>query len=365
MKALVWLTCHVRGAVSGEPRAVVSIYQCVAPGDPAGGPAAGDGVQSDKDSYAGRVSIPAVVDYAPTRYRHAFLLVDAELRVAPGTIVRVSTLDAHGRDGSGRQCAERSNPLCGPIHVEGAMPGDAVVVEIRQLQVQGRSGFTAPRIAPHLLTHPGEAPGEAGVVDWVLTHEGGSVRMHPASGELVHLLVPVEPMLGCLGVAAASESAKHSIRAGVHGGNLDYQGVQAGSILMLPVSYEGGLVFLGDGHARQGDGETVGTGIEVPLDVEIRLDVLKGARLGAPRGVTPKDVFTIGTGRPLDAALRGALDELVAWLRSDTPLGEEAIAVLVGQMLAIDVANVFNPDYAVACRLPRAFLPDGFGTIGA
>lgn len=310
------------------------------------------------------MTTPEIVEFTPTRYRHAFVLAEAELRVAPGTIVRVSTLDAGGRDGSGQQCAEGGNPLCGPIHVAGAMPGDAVVVEIRQLQVQGYSGFTAPRIAPTLLTDAVDAPSEAGVVDWVLVREGDSAWMHPASGDLAHLSLPVEPMLGCLGVAAASESAERSIRAGAHGGNLDYQGVRAGATLMLPVSYEGGLVFLGDGHALQGEGETVGTGIEVPLDVEIRLDVLKGAGLGAPRGVTATEVFTIGTGRPLESALRASLDELVAWLRSDTPLGEEGIAVLVGQTLAIDVANVFNPDYAVACRLPRAVLPDGFGAIG-
>lgn len=310
------------------------------------------------------MSTPVVVDYRPRRYRHAFLAAEAELRVAPGTIVHLDTLDAQGRDGSGRKLAEAGNPLCGPIHVEGALPGDALIVEIRQLHLKGSSGFSSARIAPHLLSEAVHASDGVPLVDWALAGGGGSARMHPSTGELRRLSLPVEPMLGCLGVASASEAAERSIRAGAHGGNLDYRGVRAGSTVMFPVSYEGGLVFLGDGHARQGDGEVVGTGIEVPLAVEIRLDILKGAGLAAPRGVTPTDVFAIGTGRPLELALRVALDDLVAWLRSDTPYGAESIALLLGQTLAIDVANVFNPDYAVACRLPRALLPNGFGTSG-
>lgn len=313
-----------------------------------------------------------IVELQPRRYRHAFVEAEPEVRVTPGTIVRVATLDAQGRDGAGRQRAAAGNPLCGPIHVDGAMPGDALVVALRELRLQGRAGFSAGAIAPHLLSASTPSADGVALVDWVLVGDCDGARMAPSSGALARLALSIEPMLGCLGVAGASESAGSSIRAGPHGGNLDYRGVRAGAVVLLPVIYPGGLVYLGDGHARQGDGEAAGTGIEVPLEVEMRLDVLKGEGLAAPRGVTATDVFTIGTGRSLDAALRAALDELVAWLRAAPPseaepphqmepsLDEEAIALVVGQALAIDVANAFNPDYAVACRLPRAVLPIGF-----
>ena len=164
-------------------------------------------------------------------------------------------------------------------------------------------------------------------------------------------------MIGCFGVAPDLGQAISTATSGRYGGNMDYRGFKPGVEVMFPVSVPGALFFLGDVHAQQCDGEIVGTGIETAAEVTFTVRVLKGQKIGWPRGMNADEIFTIGNARPLDQALQHATTEMLDWLMADYGLDEVAASHVMGQAVRYDVANVFNPAYSVACRMAREHCP--------
>ena len=163
-------------------------------------------------------------------------------------------------------------------------------------------------------------------------------------------------MLGCFGVAPPRGQAISCATSGVHGGNMDYRGFREGVKVDFPVFAEGGLFHLGDGHAIQGDGEIVGTGIEVSMDVEFSLELLKDKTIGWPRAEDETFVMAVGNARPLDQAVQHATTELVALLHEDYGLDYPAASTLLGQCIRYDVGNVFDPAYTIVAKVEKALL---------
>jgi acetamidase/formamidase len=124
----------------------------------------------------------------------------------------------------------------------------------------------------------------------------------------------------------------------------------------LPVFVEGALFHLGDGHARQGDGEIVGSGIEVSFDVEFTVRVLKGKRIRWPRAEDDDFVMAVGNARPLDQALQHATTELMRLLEADYGLAYRASSALLGQCIRYDVGNVYDPAYTVVAKIEKRLL---------
>jgi acetamidase/formamidase len=137
---------------------------------------------------------------------------------------------------------------------------------------------------------------------------------------------------------------------------MDYRGFTAGVTVYFPVFAPGALIFVGDGHAVQGDGEIVGTGIETSFDVQFTVHLLKRKRIGWPRGENADYVFTVGNARPLDQAVQHATTEMLAWLEQDYGLDAVAASLLLGQCVEYDVGNVFDPAYTMVCKVPKRFL---------
>jgi acetamidase/formamidase len=162
-------------------------------------------------------------------------------------------------------------------------------------------------------------------------------------------------MIGCFGVAPAGGQALSTATSAQNGGNMDYRLFAPGTTAWFPVSVPGALFYLGDGHACQGDGEIVGTGIETSFEMEVTFRVLKRT-ITWPRGETAEDIFTIGNARPLDQALQHATTEMMRWLGEDYGLDARAASHLMGQVVRYDIGNVFNPAYTVACRVAKSWL---------
>jgi acetamidase/formamidase len=137
---------------------------------------------------------------------------------------------------------------------------------------------------------------------------------------------------------------------------MDCRGFSPGVTACFPVFEAGALIYLGDAHACQGDGEIVGTGIETSFEVEFTVRLLKGKQIGWPRGENAEDIFTVGNARPLDQALQHATTEMIQWLADDYGLDTTAASHLLGQAVRYEVANVFNPAYSVVCRLAKRWL---------
>ena len=295
--------------------------------------------------------------FEPMRFHSTLGPHEPVLHVADGDTVVALTVDAHGYNWRGEQVAARPNPQTGPFYVEGAEPGDALAVRFDRLTPIRDWGFTSSILAPDVVEprFACELPAREWI-RWRIDKASGTATQETHAGALGTFTVPLEPMVGCFGVAPAGGQAISTATSGPHGGNMDYRGFRAGVTAYLPVSVPGALFFLGDGHAAQGDGEVVGTGIETAFEMEVTLRVVKGKHINGPRGEDARSIFTIGNARPLELALQCATTEMVRWLRDDHELDLHAASLLLGQCVRYDIGNVYDPAYTVACRLQKQWL---------
>jgi acetamidase/formamidase len=274
-----------------------------------------------------------------------------------GDTVSAETVDAHGYDRHGNQPGTRPNPMTGPFHVRGAEPGDALKIRIERITMTRSSGWTFHSLAANVVD-PGAVrrlpPPEKTL--WIIDSDAAAARLAEPPPRLADFVIPLDPMIGCFGVAPALHQAWSTATSGPYGGNMDYRGFRAGAEVMFPVSAPGGLFFLGDVHAAQGDGEIVGTGIETSAEVTFTVTVVKNRRIGWPRGETREEIFTVGNARPLDQALQHATTEMLDWLIEDFGHDPVSASHLMGMAVRYDIANVFNPNYSVACRVAKSWL---------
>jgi acetamidase/formamidase len=279
------------------------------------------------------------------------------LAIADGDAVVTKTVDAWGYDARGHQVAGRGNPLTGPFYVETAEPGDTLAVYLEYLYPSRERGYTAAVVAANVVD-PDYARllPERGQADWRINLAAGTVTLVDPPTKLGALTLTLSPMLGCLGVAPRQGQALSAATSAEHGGNMDYRGLAAGATVYLPVFEPGGLLFLGDGHAVQGDGEIVGNGVEVSFDVRFTMRVLKGKSVGWPCGENEDYIFTIGNARPLDQALQHATTEMLRWLQEDRGLDGLGASILLGQCVEYDVGNVYDPAYTMVCKVPKRVL---------
>jgi acetamidase/formamidase len=308
-----------------------------------------------------------------TTYHNTFSRFHPVLKqIRPGDTVTTKTLDASGRDESGTVRATPPNPLTGPFFVEGAEPGDALIVRFAKVRMNRNWGFTSYRLGLYSLTpesieglysnkyKPGTIIKEReNVVPWDIDLARQTVRLRePASGS-IKLEFPAKPMLGCVGVAPAGDFSPTSSPAGSYGGNLDYNAIGEGATVMLPVYQPGALLFIGDGHALQADGEPTGTGIETSMDVEFAVELRKKANLSGPRAETAEHLISIGS-QPefvssMNRGLQMATTDMVNWLVSDYKLEPWAAHLLVGYQGEYDVVTVAG---SVALKIPKKYVPE-------
>ena len=295
--------------------------------------------------------------FTPTRFYNAIGTAEAALVIADGDSVITATLDAAGFDERGKQVGERPNPMTGPFFVTGAVPGDALQVRIDRMTLNRATGWTFSTLATNVVDPAAvtRLP-ERRQVEWAIDPASNTARLAEPPERLRDFVVPLAPMIGCFGVAPALGQALSTATSAQNGGNMDYRGFRPGVTVLFPVSVAGALFYLGDGHACQGDGEIVGTGIETSFEIAFTVKVLKGKRIGWPRGDNDEDIFTVGNARPLDQALQHATTEMLDWLAADYGLDGTAASHILGQAVRYDVANVFNPAYSVVCRVAKRWL---------
>lgn len=300
----------------------------------------------------------AVHRFEPSVWHNVLGTLPPALTVADGDTVITPTLDAAGADRDGVSRSHGPNPMNGPIFVAGAEPGDALCVEIIRMTPMRDRGWTSAVLAANVVdperVRSLPPPDRA---QWIIDLAAHTVRLEQPVAGLEHLVLPLEPMIGCFGVAPRLGQAFSTATSAQNGGNMDYRGFGPGTKVWFPVAVPGALFFLGDCHAIQGDGEIVGTGVETAFEVEVRLSVVKSRRLGWPRGETAEAIFTVGNARPLDQALQHATTEMLDWLTSDYGLSPVAASHLLGQVVRYEVGNVYDPAYTMVCKVEKKWLP--------
>jgi acetamidase/formamidase len=278
------------------------------------------------------------------------------LHVNPGDRIVTSTLDAHGYDAQLKKRAEKPNPMTGPFYVEGAEPGDTLTVKLETLTPNRDTGWTSSVLRPNVVEplFVRRLPDKE-YRDWELNLSDKTLRHIDSKGKTV-LQLPFAPMLGCIGVSPPDRQSISTLTCGPHGGNMDFRGIVSGITLQFPVFTPGALLFFGDGHAVQGDGEITGTGVETSFDVACSTNLLKGRSISWPRIETTDRLLTIGNASPIERALQFAITEMLRWLEQDYDMDVERASLLLGQVAELDVGNIISPDCTMVCKLRKSFI---------
>ncbi|TSC34160.1 acetamidase/formamidase family protein [Corallococcus sp. Z5C101001] len=304
---------------------------------------------------------PRVHDFTPTTWSNEFTAHRLPvLTVWPGDTVRTSTLDSGGMDAKGVTRALFGNPQTGPFFIATANPGDTLAIHIRRLKPNRPFADSLDSIVGRALT-PGLAAKAAGLgkpVRWTLDLERGVARPETPTERLRAFSVPLRPMLGGVAVAQGFGSAPLSTGdTGRYGGNMDFNEVVEGNTVYLPVAQPGALLYLGDAHAAQGDGETSQYALETSMDVEFTVDVLHGKPPpSTPRVESPTHLMALGQGGSLDDALRSATQGLAQWLEQDYGLTLSESAQVLGSSVQYVVANLAGRSVGVAAKLDKVRL---------
>jgi len=301
---------------------------------------------------------PAPRTFIPERFYNTFSFAHPPaLRIKPGERIATKTADAAGVDWNGKQVAQGPNPQTGPFYVEGAEPGDMLVVSIEKIELNRATGYSSSLLAPYAVDPAAliaRVDREPRRVNWLLDKAKGTVRLD--GNDIGGLELRARPMLGCVGVAPARKEAVATSTPGPFGGNMDYVGMNAGVKVMLPVYEPGALLFIGDGHAIQGEGEVVGTGVETSMDVEFSVQVVKKVAIQWPRLENETYVMVLGSERPLLQALQHATSEMHRWLMTDYQLSERGASTLMGQTLEYEVGNVVDPHFTMVAKMRKSIL---------
>jgi amidase len=302
--------------------------------------------------------------------KYVFGVAPPVARLRRGNILEANSLDCFGngiqKPGDTTAMAKGDNPLTGPFFIEGAEPGDTLVVRILDLQVDGNQGIGAfsPGFGAINSTHYTPVLEKEALKEHIWFYpidQADNTATFQALDSSFKVKIPMHPFLGCIGVAPANGEARSSIVPAEFGGNMDSPEASAGNTLYLPVNVSGALFYFGDGHAAMGDGEVAGSAVEVPMRARLQFDVVKGKATGWPRFENDKEIMTAGIYRPLDDAVRIAFTELVGWIHRDYGLSELDAYELLSKVARIHLNEMVDPNYVVVASIEKKYLPKKVG----
>jgi amidase len=310
---------------------------------------------------------PQTVTYHATidNVKYVYATVPPVAHLKPTNILDANSLDCFGnaikKPGDTLSMIKGDNPLTGPFYVDGAEPGDTLVVKVLDLKVDGDQGLGA--IGPGFgalnatnytpMLHP---PLPEKIWFYPIDHASNTATFQALDSSF-KVKIPLHPFLGCIGVAPAGSEARSSVVPEAFGGNMDAPEASAGNTIYFPVNVAGALLYFGDGHAAMGDGEIAGSAIEVPMRARLQIDLIKGKKTGWPRFENDKEIMAAGIYRPVDDALRIAFTELVAWIHADYGLSEIDAYELLSKVGKVHLTEMVDPNYVVVASVEKKYLP--------
>jgi acetamidase/formamidase len=316
------------------------------------------------------MSDPQVLTFRPEAGQYAWTFggVPPAARIQPGTVLELWTEDCFaGRvrgpgDLVSRVCEfPFLNPQTGPFYVEGAEPGDTLAVHFISLEPSRdwAASTTVPLFGALTSTHLTatlQEPLPEVVWIWELDRAKGTCQFVAKDSEWTAAL-PLNPMHGTVGVAPANLEVRSALVPDAFGGNMDTPEMRAGVTCYLGVNVEGGLLSIGDGHARQGEGETCGVAVECAMNTVIAVDLLKGVATPWPRLESDTHIMSTGSARPLEDAFRIAQLDLVQWVAADTGLSQLDAYQYITQAVQAPLANVCDTNYTSVAMIRKDWLP--------
>jgi len=305
----------------------------------------------------------------PSEFAWTFGGVKPVRSVTPGTVLELWTEDAFGGHVRGPEDLVSKviefpfvNPQTGPFLVEAAEPGDTLALHFVSIEPSRdwATSTTVPLFGALTSTHATatlQDPLPEVVWMYEVDTKARTVRYRAARGEFT-VELPLDPMHGTVGVAPAAFEARSSLVPDSHGGNMDTPEMRAGTTCYLGVNVEGALFSIGDGHCRQGEGETCGVAVEAAMDTVVIVDLIKGVGTPWPRLEDDTYVMSTGSARPLEDAFGISQGDLVQWLAAEFGLDPLDGYQLVTQASESPVANVVDPNYTFVSKIQKRYLPE-------
>ncbi len=304
------------------------------------------------------VAAQDTVRFTPTVGHPTFAVREPVMHIQPGTVLISNTM-------FGPYYTEQGGAFpgeVGPFYIDGATTNDMLAVEVIQVrpnhdiaasQIYSDFGGLATDVRMRLLNDP--IPARRYV--WRLDTDRMTGRTELPDSRMQSIEIDLQPMLGRIAVAPRGEEAFGGLWPGDFGGNLDAPEVREGTTVYLPIFHDGAYFYFGDGHARQGQGEVGGTGLETSMDVTLKIDVIKGKTIDWPRLEDDNYIMVAGSARPLIDAFRLAHVELIEWLVDDYGFGKWDAYALLGEIGESTIANIVDPIYTVVAKFPKRYLP--------
>ena len=301
----------------------------------------------------------------PEELKYVFATAAPVLHLKAGDVLQTWTERADGnvlqKPGDWFPPGHRPNPNTGPFYIEGAEPGDTLAVHLLEVEPAaevavgyagpGFGALTQTRFTP-MLDEP------IGPNLWFYRIDKAARTVEYAANDSDFTVkLPLRPFLGCLAVAPAAGEARSTIVPGFFGGNMDTPEVRAGTTVYLPVNVAGGLLYLGDGHAAQGEGEIAGTAAEIQMNVILKVELIKGRSIQTPRMEDETYLMALGSYRPLEDAMRIASRELIRWMVEDYGLSALDAYELLSVAMESNVSQLVDPNYSVLVKIKKEYLP--------
>ncbi len=295
---------------------------------------------------------PGAYSYAFSRY------LEPIARVKQGETVVIHTLDAFEDriksedDLPSKVLGKYLNPQTGPIFIEGAESGDTLCVEIVNIEADrdyavscnqpNFGGLVSTPTTPFLNPPLGEKV-------WIYKKEGNMFRCNDK------LCYEWRPFFGTIATAPDMEAIS-ALTPFDQGGNMDVTDICPGNKVYLPVKCDGAMFYIGDCHARQGDGELIGTALEINGKATLKFTVLKGKHISWPRIENDEYIMCVGSAKPMEDSARIAYTELIKWMVEDYGWDELEAYEALTQCGEMYVGNMVDTFYSLVAKVKKKYL---------
>lgn len=303
---------------------------------------------------------PRDINYEPKTFQAYYYAGNKpDIHIFPGDIVHTWAPDSGGADKNLKRVALGGDANIGPIFVEGALPGDTLVVHLIRIapnRSTARQGSRFQQFAVLPAYNLAAKYDQRFDGEYQLDNATGIATLTHPTDALKNFKVTMKPMLGCISVAPPGFEAFGGTHLGPYGGNLDYNGVVSGTTMYFPVFHPGALLGFGDGHAAMGDGEVTQTGLETSMAVDFSVEVIRGYQTQQVREEDNDFIISFGVAGSLQEALKVATAQLATWIKHDYGLSDSEVALFLGAEMQYNVTELVDPEFDVVAKVPKSAL---------
>ena len=313
-------------------------------------------------SIVSNAQVPKKVKFTPNQYYSYFSgATTPALNIKVGDTIVTSSIDCEGFDKNGVKLIQKAiNPLTGPFFIEGAEEGDVVKITFTDIKFSRNTAFTLPYFHPRSMHDSTTqlANNDSETVTWDLDFKSHTASLHDKTPHLKNYKVAIEPFFGCVGLAAPKDQMINTTDSGPFGGNMDFNRIKKNATVYLPVYHRGGLLYIGDGHAQQGDGEINLCALETSLDYSFVVDIIKKPikQIAYPRVEDAEYIMTVGMDATLDNSLKIATKGMLDWLQEAYDLNIVEATQVMGSALEYKITEIVDPKVEVVAMSKKKSL---------